>query len=127
MKAITLLNFKIILLGLTTFALFYPVAAVAQITVSDYSYFGVNGNIGFTEDDNTSLEDFGFLINTKISIIPNLSLRPAVIFADDTSYLIPVTFDFSFSQTQPLVPFVGGGVMFGPKDGLLLTGGVEVP
>ncbi len=127
MKAITQMNNKIILLSLTAVTLLYPLAAMAQITGSDYSYLGINGNIGLTDDDNTSLEDFGILVNTKIPITPNLSLRPAVILADDTSFLIPVTFNFSFSRTQAIVPFVGGGVVFGPKDGLLLSSGVEVP
>ena len=119
---------KILFLGLTAVILTYSLPAQAQIiTGRDYSYFGFNGNIGISdENENTAIENLAVIINSKIAVTPYLSLRPSIIFADKQSYLIPATLDFSFSRNQPVVPYIGGGVVFGVKDGVLLTTGIDM-
>lgn len=110
------------------------------------NYVGVGVNIGLTEgdDDNnasndggeTGLGDAGFVINGKIGLSRNLSLRPGVIIGDDAVFMVPLTYDFIIPRVDPFepvrfAPFLGGGVALSTDAddniGFLLTGGVDVP
>lgn len=108
------------------------------------NYLGIGINIGFTEDDNatddddgeTALGDAGFVINSKIGLSRNLSLRPGVIIGDDAFFMVPLTYDFLIPRVDPFepvrfAPFLGGGVALSTDSddniGFLLTGGVDVP
>jgi len=103
------------------------------------NYLGVGVNIGLTEDDDgdeTGLGDAGFVINGKIGLSRNLSLRPGVIIGDDAVFLVPLTYDFLIPRVDPFepvrfAPFLGGGVALSTDGddniGFLFTGGVDVP
>lgn len=100
----------------------------------DYSYIGLGGNVG-VKLEQTSLGEAGFVINGKVALAQELSLRPAVIFSDkDTVFLVPITYDITLKSSDPFkeipfVPFIGGGAVFTTNDndnaGFLVTGGVD--
>lgn len=95
------------------------------------SYIGVGGNIGFSGD--TAVGDGSFAINGKLGLTPTLSVRPAVLIGDDTTFLVPLTYDLNIRQAGPFEraaysPFLGGGAVFSTDDiGFLLTGGIDIP
>lgn len=108
-----------------------------QPTRGGSSYVGVAGNLGLSDDGNTGVGDGNFMIISKIGLTNQISARPSVIFGDNATFLIPVTYDFSirqqdaFAEPIPIAPYIGGGVAISAGDdssvGLLLTGGVDVP
>ncbi|MBE9140296.1 YadA-like family protein [Nodosilinea sp. LEGE 07088] len=91
--------------GLVSAALLaFPLSASAQQT-PDYNYVGIGGG------------DDGFVVNGKISITDNLSVRPAVATdfnfndSEDVFYLLPVTYDFNALDADGTIyPFVGAGI-----------------
>lgn len=98
------------------------------------SYLGVAGNIGFGGE--TALGEGNFAIISKIGLTNAFSVRPAAIIGDDTTFLIPVTYDFNFQTADPftpvpIAPYVGAGVAISTNDNntvnFLLSGGVDVP
>jgi hypothetical protein len=98
-----------------------------------YSYVGVSGNIGL-QSDCSCLGDTAFAINSKVALKSNLSLRPAVIFGDETGFLIPVTYDFTMRgadpfEKGPFTPYLGGGAVITTAEtnnlGFLATGGMD--
>lgn len=110
-------------------------------TRSGPSYIGVGGNIGLGDGD-TALGDGSFAVFSKIGLTSFLSVRPAVLFSDDPTILVPVTFDFIPGVTDVtedvsgelglrISPYVGGGVAISTGDDgtvdFLLSGGVDVP
>ncbi|NJO74525.1 MAG: hypothetical protein HC833_12635 [Leptolyngbyaceae cyanobacterium RM1_406_9] len=112
-----------------------------RTTRSGPSYIGIGGNIGLGDGD-TALGDGSFAVFSKIGLTSFLSVRPAVLFSDDPTILVPVTFDFIPGVTDVtedlsgelglrISPYVGGGVAIstGDSDGVdfLLSGGVDVP
>lgn len=81
-----------------------PFKASAQ-QAPDYHYVGIGGG----DDD--------FVINGKISVDDNVSIRPSVAtdfdFDDneDVAYLLPLTYDFNAVDADGNVyPFVGAGI-----------------
>ncbi|MGD1857530.1 MAG: YadA-like family protein [Leptolyngbyaceae cyanobacterium] len=92
-------------LGLTTAVLAAaPLTALAQ-EAPDYNYFGIGGS------------DEGFVVNGKVSLSDNLSVRPAVATdfdfddGEDVVYVLPVTYDFNAVDPDGrLNPFVGAGI-----------------
>ena len=104
-----------------------------RATRSGSSYIGIGGNIGLTGD--SGLGDSGFAVFSKIGLTRNFSVRPSVIFSNDTDFIIPVTFDFPIEaepfQRINFAPYVGAGVLISTNDnnniGLAITGGVDVP
>lgn len=107
-----------------------------RATRSGSSYIGVGGNIGIGSGD-TALGEGSFAVLSKIGLTPQFSVRPSVLFTDDVTILLPVTYDFNFGAgpTDALgfsaAPFVGVGAGISTGDGgevgLLLTGGIDVP
>ncbi|MBD2066579.1 hypothetical protein H6F93_03420 [Leptolyngbya sp. FACHB-671] len=110
-------------------------------TRSGPSYIGVGGNIGLGDGD-TALGEGSFAVFSKIGLTSFLSVRPAVLFSDDPTILVPVTFDFIPGVTDVtedvsgelglrVSPYVGGGVAISTGDDgsvdFLLSGGVDVP
>ena len=101
------------------------------------NYIGIGGNLGLSDNStSTSLGDGGFVVNGKFSLTPKLSLRPAAIFGSDTTFLIPLTYDFVIPTVDPFepvrfAPFLGGGLAISTDDdnniGFLFTGGIDVP
>jgi uncharacterized surface protein with fasciclin (FAS1) repeats len=110
---------------------------VGRATRGGRSYIGVAGNIGLSGSD-TALSDGNFAVISKVGLTRNISVRPSVLFGDDTIFLVPLTLDFSpqaggavGERTFAISPYVGAGVAIEANldtdFGLLLTGGVDVP
>ncbi|MGL4618418.1 hypothetical protein [Chroococcidiopsis sp.] len=102
------------------------------------SYIGVGANIGI--DGSTALGDTNFTVISKIGLTNAVSARPSVIIGDNTTILIPVTYDFNLQPTgidtgseagSIFAPYVGGGLGISTGDdsdvGPMLTAGVDVP
>jgi opacity protein-like surface antigen len=117
-------NFKWVPVSLFTTALLaLPLGAVAQQT-PDYHYVGVGGG------------DNGFVINGKIMLFDNVSIRPSIATdfdfddSEDVSYVLPITYDFNaVDQDGRLYPFLGAGIGgdIGNESTIdfALTGGVD--
>jgi len=114
-----------------------PDVTPGRATRGGRSYIGGAGNIGLSGND-TALSDGNFAVISKIGLTNFISVRPSVIFGDDTIFLVPLTFDFNTrragsvgEQTFSISPYLGAGVAIEANVdtdfGLLLTGGVDVP
>ncbi|MDZ4875743.1 MAG: hypothetical protein CLLPBCKN_005163 [Chroococcidiopsis cubana SAG 39.79] len=101
------------------------------------SYVGVGGNIGLGGGD-TALGIGNFTVISKIGFTEAVSVRPAVVFGDNTTFLIPITYDFTVQPTgaateaiSSFAPYVGGGLAIATGDnsdvGPMLTAGADVP
>ncbi|MEA5504490.1 hypothetical protein VB735_15465 [Halotia wernerae UHCC 0503] len=100
------------------------------------SYIGVAGNIGISGGQ-SSLGDGNFAVISKVGLTNAISVRPSAVFGDNTTILIPVTYDFAFQQTDPfseplaIAPYVGIGAAINTGDdsqvGFLASGGIDVP
>jgi hypothetical protein len=113
-----------------------PAVTPGRPTRGGSSYIGVGANIGIS--GGTTLGDGAFSVISKIGLTNTLSLRPAVLFGDDVSFVVPVTLDFptapvtATEQAQvSAAPYIGAGVEISTADdsnvGFLITGGVDVP
>ncbi|WP_373527313.1 fasciclin domain-containing protein [Nostoc sp.] len=114
-----------------------PDVTPGRATRGGRSYLGVAGNIGLSGND-TALSEGNFAVISKVGLTNFISVRPSVIFGDDTIFLVPLTFDFNprraasvGEQTFSISPYLGAGVAIEANldtdFGLLLTGGVDVP
>lgn len=100
------------------------------------SYVGVAGNIGIGGGD-SSLGDGNFAIISKVGVTNSISVRPSAVFGNNTTILLPVTYDFNLQQADPfdeplaIAPYVGVGAAIktgnDSKAALLITGGVDFP
>ncbi len=100
------------------------------------SYVGVAGNIGIGGGD-SSLGDGNFAVISKVGVTNSISVRPSAVFGNNTTILIPVTYDFNLQQADPfdeplaIAPYVGVGAAIktgnDSKAALLITGGVDFP
>ena len=93
-------------LGLTAATLLaVPFGALAQSAPS-YNYIGIGGG------------DDGFVVNGKVTIADNLSIRPSVATdfdfddSEDLAYTVPITYDFNTIGDGRMAfnPFIGAGV-----------------
>lgn len=89
------------------------------------SYIGAGINIGVLGND-TALGDTNFTLFSKFRLLRALpvSLRPAVVIGDNTTFLVPVTFDIPLGATNipivsrfPIYPYLGGGIIIPTGDG----------
>ncbi|MEO6861792.1 MAG: hypothetical protein ABI180_09700 [Microcoleus sp.] len=108
-----------------------------RTTRSGPSYIGIGGNIGFGGD--SALGDTSFAIISKIGLTNNFSVRPSVLFRDNLTVLVPVTYDFVSKEAVEVsddfvitaAPYLGAGVALSTGDnghfGFLISGGVDVP
>ncbi|MBE9184328.1 hypothetical protein IQ270_06230 [Microcoleus sp. LEGE 07076] len=108
-----------------------------RATRSGPSYIGIGGNLGFGGD--SALGDSSFAIISKIGLTNNFSVRPTILFRDELTFLLPVTYDFvsreAVGVTDDFVitaaPYLGAGVTISTGDnsnfGFLISGGVDVP
>ncbi|MCF4966499.1 hypothetical protein [Nostoc sp. CMAA1605] len=109
---------------------------VGRRTRGGSSYVGVAGNIGIGGGD-SSLGDGNFAAISKIGFTNTFSIRPSAVFGDNTTILIPVTYDFNFRQVDPfdeplaIAPYVGVGAAIKTGDdsqaAFLVSGGLDVP
>ncbi|MEH2461532.1 fasciclin domain-containing protein [Nostoc sp.] len=114
-----------------------PSVEPGRATRGGRSYIGVGGNIGLNGNDG-ALSSGNFTVISKLGLTNFISVRPSVIFGDNTEFLIPLTLDFSpktagsvGERTFTISPYIGAGVAIEANNntdiGLLLTGGVDVP
>ncbi|MEG4805707.1 hypothetical protein QUB63_34605 [Microcoleus sp. ARI1-B5] len=108
-----------------------------RATRSGPSYIGIGANIGFGGD--SALGDTSFAILSKIGLTNNFSVRPSVLFRDNLTVLVPVTYDFVSKEAVEVsddfvitaAPYLGAGVALSTGDnghfGFLISGGVDVP
>jgi hypothetical protein len=105
-----------------------------RATQSGSSYVGIAGNIGLS--GNSALSETNFAVISKIGLTNQFSFRPAAVFGDNTTILLPLTYDFRFQPGNavgplPFAPYVGIGaaVQTGGGDdvGFLATGGIDLP
>ncbi|MEH1938727.1 MAG: hypothetical protein V7L01_00575 [Nostoc sp.] len=109
---------------------------LGRTTRGGSSYVGVAANIGVSGGD-SSLGDGNFAVVSKIGLTNSISVRPSAVFGDNTTVLLPITYDFSFKSadafTEPLAiaPYVGVGGAYKTGDdsqlAFLVTGGIDVP
>jgi acetyltransferase-like isoleucine patch superfamily enzyme len=101
------------------------------------SYVGIGANIGLG-DDSTALGDTNVTVISKIGLANFVSVRPSVVIGDNTTVLIPLTYDLNLRPTgvdteavSLFAPYVGAGVAISTGDdsdvGPMLTAGVDVP
>lgn len=137
--------------GLTTVqdqhSISQPSTATQEVAQSDIlpgratrggsSYIGIAANIGLAGGD-SSLGDGNFMVISKVGLSRSLSVRPSVVVGDNTTILVPVTYDFSFQQLGDpfsgpvaIAPYVGAGAAINTGDdsqfSFLLSGGVDFP
>lgn len=113
-----------------------PTVQPGRATRGGSSYVGVAGNIGLSSGE-TALGVGNFTIISKIGFTETISVRPTVVIGDDTTFLVPVTYDFNLRQrdavagTVRAAPYLGGGIAIATGSnsdvGPLLTAGVDVP
>ncbi|MBW4651807.1 MAG: hypothetical protein KME20_01925 [Kaiparowitsia implicata GSE-PSE-MK54-09C] len=95
------------------------------------SFIGAGGNIGLGGD--TALSDSAFGVFSKFTISDFVSVRPGLLFNDDVTLLLPVTYDFAPFTTDfiTLAPYLGAGVALTFDNDtdvdLLLSAGVDIP
>lgn len=109
---------------------------IGRRTRGGSSYIGVAGNIGVGGGD-SSLGDGNFAAVSKIGLSNTFSIRPSAVFGDNTTILIPVTYDFNFQQADPfdeplaVAPYIGVGAAIktgdDSKTALLVSGGIDFP
>jgi len=109
---------------------------IGRPTRGGRSYIGIAGNIGVS-GGTSSLGDGNFAVISKVGLTNAISVRPSAVFGDNTTVLIPLTYDFSLQQADPfseplvIAPYVGVGAALQTGDGsevaVLVTGGIDVP
>ena len=104
-----------------------------RATRAGSSYFGLGFNLGL--DGGAGLGDDSFTIISKIGLTNSVSFRPTVLIDDETTFLLPLTFDFWTRSVSSgglrIAPYLGGGLSLATGDGdtvgLLLSGGLDIP
>lgn len=120
-----------------------PTSTIAQADIDPgrptrggRSYLGIGANIGISGND-SSLGDGNFAVISKIGLTNAFSVRPSAIFGNNTTILVPVTYDFNlqaadaFSEPLAIAPYVGVGAAIttgdGSEVGFLASGGIDFP
>ncbi|NJM96981.1 MAG: hypothetical protein HC800_07180 [Phormidesmis sp. RL_2_1] len=122
-RAFDLVSVGLVSAGLVAAMMALPLQASAQQR-PDYSYIGIGGG------------DDGFVVNSKLTLGDNISIRPSVATdfdfddGEDVSYLLPITYDFNAVDPDGNVyPFLGAGIggELGDDDTVefALTGGID--
>ncbi|MEM9540995.1 MAG: hypothetical protein AAGA60_16020 [Cyanobacteria bacterium P01_E01_bin.42] len=86
-----------------------------------HSYIGLGGNVGLSSNGVTDLGKSSLAIDAKIALTDYLSVRPAVLIGDSTTFLLPLTYDINIQGSDPfkpavIHPFVGGGLTLATRD-----------
>lgn len=79
-----------------------------------------------------------FTVISKIGFTEAVSARPAVVFGNNTTILLPITYDFTVRPTgaateaiSTFAPYIGGGLAIATGDnsdvGPMITAGADVP
>ncbi len=121
----------------------FPSTQVAQADIDlgrptrgGRSYIGVAGNIGIGGGD-SSLGDGNFAVISKVGLTNSISVRPSAVFGNNTTILLPITYDFNLQQADPfeeplaIAPYVGVGAAIktgsDSSTALLVSGGIDFP
>ncbi|MBP0017815.1 MAG: hypothetical protein J7647_09685 [Cyanobacteria bacterium SBLK] len=85
------------------------------------SYIGLGGNVGLSNNGVTDLGKGSVAIDAKIALTDYLSVRPAVLIGDSTTFLLPLTYDINIQGSDPFKPavvhpFIGGGLTLATKE-----------
>ncbi len=109
---------------------------LGRTTNGGSSYLGIAANIGLSGGD-TSLGDGNFAVVSKIGLTNSISVRPSAVFGDNTTILLPITYDFTFksadafSEPLAIAPYVGVGAAYKTGDdsqfAFLASAGIDVP
>jgi hypothetical protein len=109
---------------------------LGRTTSGGSSYIGVAANIGLSGGD-SSLGDGNFAVVSKIGLTNSISVRPSAVLGDNTTILLPITYDFTFqsadafSEPLAIAPYVGVGAAYKTGDdsqfAFLVSGGIDVP
>ncbi|MBN4006836.1 hypothetical protein [Nostoc sp. LPT] len=109
---------------------------LGRTTSGGSSYLGIAANIGLSGGD-TSLGDGNFAVVSKIGLTNSISVRPSAVFGDNTTILLPITYDFTFksadafSEPLAIAPYVGVGAAYKTGDdsqfAFLASAGIDVP
>ncbi|MBC6430445.1 hypothetical protein FM036_06200 [Nostoc sp. HG1] len=109
---------------------------LGRTTRGGSSYVGVAVNIGLSGGD-SSLGDGNFAVVSKIGLTNSISVRPSAVFGDNTTVLVPITYDFTFksadafSEPLAIAPYIGVGGAYKTGDdsqlAFLVSGGIDVP
>jgi hypothetical protein len=106
---------------------------LGRLAKSNYSFLGVGVNVGF-DSEGFTIGDTGFAVDSKIALTSNISIRPSAIFADESAFLLPISYDFRFQDKEtfeynPITPYLGVGAYATTDDnnefGFLATGGLD--
>ncbi|MHC5934179.1 hypothetical protein [Nostoc sp.] len=110
---------------------------LGRTTHGGSSYIGIAANIGLSGDGDTSLGDGNFAVVSKIGVTNSISVRPSAVFGDNTTILLPITYDFSFksadafSEPLAIAPYIGVGAAYKTGDNsqfaFLASAGIDVP
>ncbi|MEH2328036.1 hypothetical protein [Nostoc sp.] len=109
---------------------------LGRTTSGGSSYLGIAANIGLSGGD-TSLGDGNFAVVSKIGLTNSISVRPSAVFGDNTTILLPITYDFTFksadafSEPLAIAPYIGVGAAYKTGDdsqfAFLASAGIDVP
>jgi hypothetical protein len=110
---------------------------LGRTTRGGSSYLGVAANIGLSGGGDASLGDGNFAVVSKIGLTKAISVRPSAVFGNNTTILVPITYDFTFksadafSEPLAIAPYVGVGAAYKTGDdsklAFLVSGGIDVP
>ncbi|MEH1778682.1 MAG: hypothetical protein V7K67_00710 [Nostoc sp.] len=110
---------------------------LGRTTRGGSSYVGVAGNVGLSGAGDASLGDGNFAVVSKIGLTNSISVRPSAVFGDNTTILLPITYDFTFksadafSEPLAIAPYVGVGAAYKTGDNskfaFLASAGIDVP
>ncbi|MEH2044008.1 hypothetical protein [Nostoc sp.] len=109
---------------------------LGRTTSGGSSYLGIAANIGLS-GGNTSLGDGNFAVVSKIGLTNSISVRPSAVLGDNTTILLPITYDFTFksadafSEPLAIAPYIGLGAAYKTGDdsqfAFLASAGIDVP
>ncbi|MCW5317625.1 hypothetical protein GTQ43_28620 [Nostoc sp. KVJ3] len=110
---------------------------LGRTTRGGSSYIGIAGNVGLSGDGNSSLGDGNLAVVSKVGLTNSISVRPSAVFGDNTTILLPITYDFTFKSAdafrEPLAiaPYIGVGAAYKTGDNsqfaFLASAGIDVP
>lgn len=98
-----------------------------------FSYFGIGANFG-AGGETSALGATSFAAFSKFALSRSFSIRPAILVNQDTTVLLPVTYDFPIEGPGHIAPYFGLGMQSSSpfsatrtKSDLLLTAGIDYP
>ena len=98
-----------------------------------FSYLGIGANFG-AGGQTSALGATSFAAFSKFALSRSFSIRPALLVNQDTTFLLPITYDFPIEGPGHIAPYFGLGMQSSSpfsaartKSDLLLTAGIDYP